>query len=146
MKYFQGVKLQRCQVHFMRNFLSKLAKKDQREGMKLLRELFAATNRHHVMEILEEVLFFLEERKKSSLIQWLEENIEDTLVVLSLPYEHRKQMKSTNMIERVNQEIKRRTKPIRIFPNDDSCLRMVATLCQEISEGWGSRKYLPMNV
>ncbi len=146
MKYFQGVKLQRCQVHFMRNFLSKLAKKDQKEGIQLLQEVFAANDRQRAMITLEHLISFLEARKKSDISQWLEENIEDTLTVLELPYEHRKKMKSTNMLERFNQELKRRTKPIRIFPNEASCLRLVSTLCQETSEGWSNRKYLTMNV
>ncbi len=146
MKYFKGVKLQRCQVHFMRNFLSKLSKKDPREGMQLPQEVFAANNKQQAMITLQHLLDYLELRKKGEIAQWFEENIEDTLTVLELPYEHRKKMKSTNMLERFNQELKRRTKPIRIFPNSASCLRLVTTLCQETSEHWGSRKYLNMNI
>lgn len=146
MRHFQGVRQQRCQVHFMRNFLSKLSKKDQREGMQLLQEIFAAQTKERAYQVLTHLISFLEVRKKDELIQWLEENIEDTLMVLELPYEHRMKMKSTNMIERLNQELKRRTKVIRIFPNDASCLRLVSTLCQETSEKWASRKYLNMDI
>lgn len=145
-KCFQGVKLQRCQVHFMRNFLSKLSKKDQKEGMLLLKEVFAANTKQRAMATLEHLIAFLEVRRKDAIVEWLEENIEDTLMVLELPYAHRTKMKSTNMLERFNQELKRRTKIIRIFPNDPSCLRLIGALCQEASERWGNRKYLTMNV
>lgn len=145
-KHFQGVLLQRCQVHFMRNFIAKLAKSEQSEAIMLLKDVFSATARTDAMERLEKVKAFLETRKKRHVIQWLEENIEETLVVLELPFEHRKKMKSTNMLERLNQEIKRRSKVIRIFPHEASCLRLVSSLCQEISENWSSRIYLTMEV
>jgi len=61
-----------------------------------------------------------------------------------LPEEHRKKMKSTNMLERFNQELKRRSVIVRIFPNEASCLRLLSALCQETSESWETRKYLDM--
>jgi len=62
-----------------------------------------------------------------------------------LPEEHRKKMKSTNMLERFNQELKRRSVIVRIFPNEASCLRLLSALCQETSESWDRRKYLDMS-
>ena len=146
MKYFQGVVLQRCQVHFMRNFMNKLSKKDRSEGIQLLQEVFAAHSKERAMSTMSHLVEFLLSRKKDAIAEWIEENIEDTLLVLNLPTEHRKMMRSTNMIERLNQELKRRSKVVRIFPNDKSCLRLMTALCQESSEAWGSRKYLDMNV
>ncbi len=112
----------------------------------LLKEVFAAHTKERAYQSLEHLKVFLEQAKKHDVIDWLEESIEDTLAVLDLPYEHRKKMKSTNMLERFNQELKRRTKVIRIFPNDQSCLRLIATLCQEASERWSDRKYMKMDV
>lgn len=145
-KYFQGAKLQRCQVHFMRNFLGKLAKSEQAEGMKLLQEIFAATTKEEATKHIKIALEFLLSRKKDKAAEWLEENIEEALVVLDLPIEHRKKMKSTNMLERFNQELKRRSRVVRIFPNEDSCLRLLGSMCQETSEGWSTVTYLNMNV
>lgn len=143
-KHFQGVLSQRCQVHFMHNFISKLAKSEQGGAIMLLKDVFSATTKKDAMERLEKVKAFMETRKKPHVIRWLEENIEEALVVLELPFEHRKKMKSTNMLERLNQEIKRRSKVIRIFPNESSCLRLVTSLCQETSENWSNRIYLTM--
>jgi len=145
MKHFQGVKQQRCQVHFMRNFLNKLSRSEYMEGMRCLQEVFAARTKEDAFARLEKVRAFLLSKKKASTAEWLEENIEEALMVLDLPEAHRKQMKSTNMLERFNQEIKRRTRVIRIFPNEESCLRLLSALCQETSEQWGTRKYVPMN-
>ena len=142
LKYFQGVELQRCQVHFMRNFIDKLAKSEKDEGVRLLQEVFAADAKDEAMKKMEKIKDFLTSKKKEKVADWLEENIEESLAVLNLPIEHRKQMKSTNMLERVNQELKRRSRVVRIFPNTDSCLRLLSALCQEISEGWSNRRYL----
>jgi putative transposase len=143
-KHFQGLLIQRCQVHYMRNFLSKLAKNERQEGIRLLQDVFAAHTKEEAMERLEKAKTLLESKKKKGVVEWLEESIEEALIVLELPIEHRKKMKSTNMLERFNQELKRRSRVIRIFPNEASCLRVLGTLCQETSESWSHRKYLTM--
>jgi transposase-like protein len=142
MKYFQGAKLQRCQVHFMRNFIGKLSKSNQAQGIELLQDVFAAPTVEEAKTRLEKVSQFLLSKKKPDVVEWLEESIDDTLAVLALPKAHRKKMKSTNMLERLNQELKRRSRVVRIFPNDASCLRLLGTICQETSESWDNRKYL----
>jgi putative transposase len=76
----------------------------------------------------------------------VEENIEETLSYYRLPLAHHKHMKSTNMLERLNQEIKRRTHVVRIFPNPDSCLRLVRALAVEMHENWlEAMRYLNMD-
>ena len=141
-KHFQEVIWQRCQVHFMRNFMGKLAQSEKGEGIRLLQEVFAATTKEDAKISLAKVEVFLKKKNKDDVWNWLDENVEETLAVLNLPIEHRKKMKSTNMLERFNQELKRRSRVIRIFPNEQSCLRLLTALCQETSEGWGSRKDL----
>jgi putative transposase len=74
--------------------------------------------------------------KYPKLTSWVEENIEETLSFYRLPLAHHKHLKSTNMLERLNQEIKRRTHVVRIFPNGASCLRLVRALAVEAHEGW----------
>ena len=68
------------------------------------------------------------QEKYPKLCAWVEENIEETLTFYRLPREHHKHLKSTNMLERLNQELKRRTHVIRIFPNEESCLRLIRAL------------------
>src|ERR1700740_865673 len=84
--------------------------------------------------------------KHSKLCDWVEENIEETLTYYRLPLAHHKHMKSTNMLERLNQELKRRTHVVRIFPNAESCLRLVLALAVETHEDWlESPRYLNMD-
>src|SRR5512132_1548480 len=70
------------------------------------------------------------------MVAWVEENIEETLTFYRLPRQHHKHPKSTNMLERLNEEIKRRTHVVRIFPNAESCLRLVRALAVETHENW----------
>ena len=74
--------------------------------------------------------------KYSKLCEWVEENIAETLTYYRLPEAHHKHMKSTNMLERVNEEIRRRTYVVRIFPNEASCLKLVRALVAETHEEW----------
>lgn len=141
-KRFQGVVWQRCQVHFMRNFISKLSKQMQPEAIRLLKKVFASEDKDQAFEKACELSKYLRKHKRDSIADWLEENLEETLGVYQLPQEHRKRMKSTNMLERLNQELKRRSRVVRIFPNEASCLRLMTALCQEHSEDWMNRKYL----
>src|SRR5215470_16020958 len=83
--------------------------------------------------------------KYAKLTGWVEDNIEEILTYFRLPLAHRKHMKSTNMLERLNEEIRRRTHVVRIFPNADSCLRLVRALAAEIHENWlEALRYLNM--
>ena len=76
----------------------------------------------------------------------MEENIEETFTFYRLPLAHHKHLKSTNMLERLNQELKRRTRIVRIFPNGASCLRLVRALAAEIHEEWlEATRYLDMD-
>jgi putative transposase len=72
----------------------------------------------------------------AKLCAWVEDNIEETWTFYRLPREHHKHLKSTNMLERFNQELKRRTHVTRIFPNEASCLRLIRALAVEIHEDW----------
>jgi putative transposase len=74
--------------------------------------------------------------KYPKLCAWVEENIEEMLTYYRLPLPHHKHMKSTNMLERLNQEIKRRNYVVRIFPNRESCLRLVRAVAVEMYENW----------
>ena len=80
------------------------------------------------------------ESKYPDLVDWIEDNINDTLTVFDYPSEHHKRIRSTNGLERLNEDIRRRTRVIRIFSNIQSCLRMASALCQEHDEEWVTGK------
>ena len=84
--------------------------------------------------------------KYPRLTAWVEENIEETFTFFRLPSQHHKHLKSTNMLERLNEEIRRRTHVVRIFPNAESCLRLVRALAVETNENWiEANRYLNMD-
>jgi putative transposase len=135
---------QRCHVHFLRNALDHLPRKGAEECLTELRWLY---DRRDVAEARRDLMAWLERWgvKYPKLCQWVEENIEETWTYYRLPREHHKHMKSTNMLERLNQELKRRTHVIRIFPNEASCLRLIRALASEQHEEWlDGARYLSM--
>jgi transposase-like protein len=139
-RHFQGVAWQRCQVHFAANFIKKMKRRrDIKIFLPLLRDIFLASNYQEAQRRKQILLTQLENENKDA-AQWLDEEIEATLSVFHLPAEHRRKMKSTNMLERYNEELKRRSRVIRIFPNEASCIRLIGTLCQETSEAWETGK------
>jgi transposase-like protein len=144
-RYFQGVSWQRCQVHFLRNFVSKTSGRDAKKYLPLLKDIFSATCKADAISRKKQLVEILEP-EKPEISEWIDEELESCLSVYDLPGSHRRKMKSTNMLERLNQELKRRSRVIRIFPNESSCIRVLGTLCMEQSEEWETgRKYLNMD-
>jgi transposase-like protein len=143
-RYFQGASWQRCQVHFMRNVLNKLRKGDRSWVMASLKDVFRAPDRQQAEQRLKVLVDHLSLSDPSA-ADWLENEGPETLSALDYPESHRRHIRSTNGLERLNEEIRRRTRVIRIFPNRASCLRMVSALCQEQDEEWVTgRRYLDM--
>lgn len=143
---FQGSSWQRCQVHFIRNFMNKFSKKERGEYILKLKDVFAALTVNQARERKKKLVIELEGRKPK-VAEWLDMELESCFSVYALPAEHRKRMRSTNMIERYNQELLRRSRVIRIFPNKESCIRLFATMSIEQSELWQTgQKYLDMNL
>jgi len=143
-RQFQGVTWQRCQVHFMRNVLSSVAKKDRSMILSYLKEITGSVNLESARKRLSEAVYKLE-ATHPKVAEYLDTYCEEILAVYKLPEPHRKRMRSTNMLERFNEEIKRRTRVIRIFPNEQSCIRLVTALACETNEEWMARRYLDMN-
>jgi putative transposase len=137
---------QRCYVHFLRNAVDHLPRKADDDCVTELRWLY---DRHDLQEARRDLAAWLSkwQPKYPKLCDWVEQNIEETFTFYRLPRQHHKHLKSTNMLERMNQELKRRTHVVRIFPNEASCLRLVRALAVEIHEDWieGTR-YLNMEV
>jgi putative transposase len=137
---------QRCYVHFLRNALDYLPKKADDDCMKELRWIF---DRRDLEEARRDLAAWLSkwQGKYPKLCDWVEQNIEETLSFYRLPLQHHKHMKSTNMLERLNEEIRRRTLVVRIFPHEESCLRLIRALTMEVHEDWiEATRYLNMEL
>ena len=136
---------QRCYVHFLRNALDYLPRRVNDDCLQELRWLY---DRRDLSEARRDLAAWLGKwsAKYSRLTGWVEENIDETLTFYRLPRQHHKHLKSTNMLERLNEEIKRRTHVVRIFPNAESCLRLVRALAVETHENWlEQHRYLNMD-
>jgi putative transposase len=142
-RHFQGAVWQRCQVHFVRNALSLCGVQQRPLVLSLMRSVTEAPTREAAKIALAAAVAELE-KKAPKTARLLEEHGEEILGVYALPEPHRKRMRTTNMLERQNQELKRRTRVVRIFPNEQSCLRLVSALLIETSQEWMGRVYLRM--
>jgi putative transposase len=135
---------QRCYVHFLRNALDYLPRKADDDCLMELRWMY---DRRTLDEARRDLAAWLAKwsGRYPKLCDWVEGNIEETFTFYRLPQQHHKNLKSTNMLERLNEELKRRTLVVRIFPNADSCLRLVRALAAEIHENWiEAMRYLNM--
>ena len=136
---------QRCYVHFLRNALDYVPRKVDDDCLQELRWIY---DRRDWAEARADLAAWIGkwQGKYPRLVGWVEENVEETLSFYRLPRQHHKHLKSTNMLERLNEEIKRRTHVVRIFPNAESCLRLVRALCVETHENWlEAHRYLNMD-
>jgi putative transposase len=144
-RHFQGASWQRCQVHYSRNLLGMVGAKKRKELAADLRGVFAAPDRRSALELASSVAEKWRGKGHEKIACHLEEHIEECLACLAFPESHRRRIRTTNSLERFNQELKRRTRVVRIFPNRESCLRLVSALAVEQSEEWlTGRRYLDM--
>jgi len=140
-----SVPWQRCQFHLAQNALHYVPSVALRsEVARDLRGVLDAGDRPEADRRLEQLV-----QKYAAaapkLAAWLETNAPESLTVLSLPAAHRRRLRTTNMLERINKEIKRRTRVATLFPNEQSALRLVTAVLMEISEDWETnRTYLAM--
>jgi len=131
-------------VHFLRNALDHLPRSADRACLQELRWLY---DRRNALEARADLTAWLArwQDKHPKLCAWVETNIEETFAYYRLPAMHHKHLKSTNLLERLNQEFKRRTHIVRIFPDEPSCLRLIRALAVEIHEEWiDANRYLNM--
>jgi putative transposase len=136
---------QRCYVHFLRNALDHLPRKHGDDCLQELRWLY---DRRDLAEAKADLAAWLAKwsARYPRLTNWVEEAIEQTLTFFRLPRQHHKHLKSTTMLERLNEEIRRRTYVVRIFPNAESCLRLVRALAVETNENWmEANRYINMD-
>lgn len=143
-RHFQGASWQRCQVHFSRNLQGLVGRRERGALAADLRAIFACPTREQAGELAGQIAAQWRVRALR-VAERLEDELEDCLACLAFPASHQRRIRTTNGLERVSQELKRRTRVVRIFPNRAACLRLVTALAAEISDEWESgRQYLTM--
>jgi putative transposase len=142
---FGAVPWQRCQFHLQQNAQAYVPRLDQRkEVARAIRSVFDSPSRPAAETRLKEIVAHYA-KSAPKLSAWMEENLPQGLTVFALPLAHQKRLRTSNALERVNQELKRRTRVARVFPNEASLLRLVTALLAETSDEWESGKiYLNM--
>jgi putative transposase len=144
-RHFQGAGWQRCQVHFARNLLGQVGRRHRAPLAADLRAVFAAADAGQARALARGCAGRWR-RSHPAVAAALEEELEACLACYAVPAAHRVRVRTTNGLERFNQELKRRTRVVRIFPNRAALLRLVTALAMEQSEEWVSgRRYLDMD-
>lgn len=140
---FGGVPWQRCQFHLQQNAQAYVPRKEmQKEVAEDIRAIFNAPNRARAEEYLKAAVLKYD-KNASKLSAWLEKNIPEGLTVFSFPTVHQRRIRTTNGLERLNREIRRRTRVVSIFPNENAALRLISAILLEISDEWeGGKLYL----
>lgn len=141
---FQGISWQRCQAHFVRNILDRAPKSHKSEIHSHVRSILDAPDQNTARMLLNQAVEQFE-KKAPRAMDTLERGFEDATAVMQLPERYRRRLRTTNGLERLNEEVRRRERVIRIFPNRESVIRLIGAYLMEIDEKWASeRKYLEM--
>lgn len=141
---FQGVAWQRCQTHFTKNILDACPKKLQAEMKGRLRTVFEANNTETSRKLAREIADEYADKAPKA-VETLERGFDDATAVLALPEYYRRKLRTTNSVERLNEELRRRERVIRIFPNRESAQRLIGAVLVEKHEEWSAgRRYFDM--
>lgn len=133
---FPSVPWQRCQFHMSQNAQKYAPKAAMRaEIAQAMRDIFNSADRTRAMDMVNDVTEFFKD-SAPDFVQWLDENIADGFTVYEFPRKYWRRIRTVNPLERVNKEIRRRTRVVGIFPNRESCLRLVTAVLQELHESW----------
>ena len=138
-RHFQGSSWQRCRVHFKREMAAKVSYKMQKELMKDLAAVFAGEDRAECLRRGEEMAVKWEPRC-AAVASMLRDGLEDCLTVLDFPETHRRRLNSTNLLENIMKQLKRRTRVVGVFPNRESCDRLIGALLLELHEQWATEQ------
>lgn len=142
---FIGSTWQRCSVHLRRNIIDKMPKKDSQEARDLLRNIFEAPSLKVSRMLKEEFMNRYEDEKKyQKALETLDEGYEDAIQFFSEPTEAHAHIRTTNVLERLNGEVRKREKTIRIFPNQQSAFRLIGAVLMDCEEAMdpGNKKYI----
>jgi putative transposase len=137
---FGGVPWQRCHFHLQQNAHSYVTRKEQQAEVAAdIRAIFTARTRSEAETLLAATVAKYAQTA-SKLATWLETAIPEGLTILAFPESHRRRLRTSNGLERLNREIRRRTRVVSIFPSEAACLRLVSALLMEISDEWETGK------
>ena len=143
---FPKAKYQRCIVHFYRNVFSVTPNKKVKEVAKMLKAIHAQEDRPAALEKAKAVEEKLRGMKLSKAADKVRDSIKETLTYMNFPEEHWMRIRTNNTLERINREIKRRTKVVGTFPDGESALMLVCARLRHVaSSNWGTKRYLNMN-
>lgn len=132
---FLDVPWQRCTVHFLRNMIDVMPKKNNEQEKHILKSIFRAPTIQHAKELRNEFLSLVEDNPKfQKVIDILDEGFDDATQFFNFPQKHHKHIRTTNSIENTNLQIRRRERVIRIFPNIDSAFRLIGAVLLDLSE------------
>jgi transposase-like protein len=143
---FPGVSWQRCQFHLQQNAGHYVPRLEMRREVAAdLRAIFESTDRLEAERRLQQAVDKYT-RSAPKLSAWMEANVAESFTVFAFPETHRRRLRTSNLIERISKELKRRTRVATLFPNEASLLRLVSAVLVEISEGWETENtYLRMD-
>jgi len=141
---FGGIPWQRCQFHLQQNAQAYVPRKAmQAEVAGRIREIFHAPNRAQAEQQLKALVAEME-AQAPRLAAWLEKNLPEGFTVFAFPKHHQRKLRTTNVVERLNRELRRRARVVSIFPNEAACLRLMSAVPMEQDEAWATtgRLYL----
>ncbi len=143
---FPGVAWQRCQFHLQQNAGHYVPRLEMRREVAAdLRAIFESGDRREAERRLQQAVTKYQQRAPK-LSTWMEANVADSFTVFTFPETHRRRLRTSNLMERISKELKRRTRVATLFPNENSLLRLVSAVLLEISEEWETEKtYLRMD-
>jgi transposase-like protein len=133
---YPSVLWQRCQFHLQQNAQSYVTKRSLREEVgSCIRSIFNAPNKEEAERLLQ-IATKKYELEMPKLTNWMAENLSEGFTIFAFPESHWRRLRTSNVLERLNREIKRRTKAVGVFPNEASCERLISAVLIEISEEW----------
>jgi putative transposase len=142
---FPEAKFQRCYVHFYRNIFSVTPRSKMKEVSAMLKAIHAQEDKTAAKEKAAAVVLKLQEMKLKEAAKKVEEGIHETLSYMDFPYVHWSRLRSNNVIERLNREIRRRTRVVGTFPDGNSALMLVCARLRHVaSKDWGTKRYMSM--
>ena len=143
---FPNARYQRCTVHFYRNIFSVTPRNKMKTVALMLKAIHAQESKDAAREKTLQVSEKLRSMKLAKAAKKVEDEIEETLTYMDFPTQHWTRLRTNNAIERLNREIKRRTKAIGAFPAGQSALMLVCARLRHVTAtSWGSRRYMNMD-
>lgn len=132
---------QRCTFHFLKNIVERFPKKNSEDAKLLLKSIFKAPTYQHALQLKEELITKYQNNPKySEALNILDQGFEDAAQFYRFPAQHHKSLRTTNSIENINMQVRKREKVIKTFPNLDSAFRLIGAVLMDIQENFDSSK------